>query len=263
MCISRDTKFWGHYQIFQNSGPIFVQLTFFPTPGSISCLQIDFFLVLWQMSQFDGPSLVHCNLECKSCADIDHSTKYSFLDACVLVTSVMSDSLKPHGLEPARSYSLFMGFSRQEYWSGLPFPSPGIFFANEGWKLDLLVHRQSPALRAHNWATREASQGTPVNKHFTWWCLFALQPEKEKVHWVLNDGYCFSWQSSSTSSHWVLICLCYLCARSCKWKWWDVIQKCPSLPDVLWSITFSVLEIVVNLTYGENYRRVSNLCPPF
>ena len=25
----------------------------------------------------------------------------------------------------ARQASLFMGFSRQEYWSGLPFPSPG------------------------------------------------------------------------------------------------------------------------------------------
>ena len=25
----------------------------------------------------------------------------------------------------ARQAPLFMGFSRQEYWSGLPFPSPG------------------------------------------------------------------------------------------------------------------------------------------
>ena len=32
--------------------------------------------------------------------------------------SVMSDSLQPHGPQP-------MGFSRQEYWSGFPFPSPG------------------------------------------------------------------------------------------------------------------------------------------
>ena len=31
--------------------------------------------------------------------------------------SVVSDSLRPHGLS--------MEFSRQEYWSGLPFPSPG------------------------------------------------------------------------------------------------------------------------------------------
>ena len=33
--------------------------------------------------------------------------------------SVVSNSLQPHGLHPS------MGFSRQEYWSGLPFPSPG------------------------------------------------------------------------------------------------------------------------------------------
>ena len=33
----------------------------------------------------------------------------------------MSDSLRPHGLYQA---PLSMGFSRQEYWSGLPFPSP-------------------------------------------------------------------------------------------------------------------------------------------
>ena len=31
--------------------------------------------------------------------------------------SVVSDSLQPHGLS--------MEFSGQEYWSGLPFPSPG------------------------------------------------------------------------------------------------------------------------------------------
>ena len=36
--------------------------------------------------------------------------------------SVMFDSLRPHRL--VRQASLSMGFSRQEYWSGLPFPSP-------------------------------------------------------------------------------------------------------------------------------------------
>ena len=37
----------------------------------------------------------------------------------------MSDSLQPHGLYVARQAPLSMGFSRQEYWRGLPFPSPG------------------------------------------------------------------------------------------------------------------------------------------
>ena len=37
--------------------------------------------------------------------------------------SVVSDSLQPHGLCPPGSS--VQEFSRQEYWSGLPFPSPG------------------------------------------------------------------------------------------------------------------------------------------
>ena len=36
----------------------------------------------------------------------------------------MANSLQPHGLQPARLF-LFMKFSRGEYWSGLPFPTPG------------------------------------------------------------------------------------------------------------------------------------------
>ena len=42
----------------------------------------------------------------------------SYLCLCP-VTSVVSDSLQP------RPAPLSMGFSRQEHWSGLPFPSPG------------------------------------------------------------------------------------------------------------------------------------------
>ena len=38
--------------------------------------------------------------------------------------SVMSDSLLLCGLQPLRS-PLFMEFSREDYWSGLPFPTPG------------------------------------------------------------------------------------------------------------------------------------------
>ena len=41
-----------------------------------------------------------------------------------LVTSVVSDSATPWTI--ASQAPLSMGFSRQEYWSGLPFPSPVI-----------------------------------------------------------------------------------------------------------------------------------------
>ena len=40
------------------------------------------------------------------------------------VTSVMSDSFSIP-CTVAHQASLSMGFSRQQYWSGLPFPSPG------------------------------------------------------------------------------------------------------------------------------------------
>ena len=36
--------------------------------------------------------------------------------------SVVSDSLRPHGLQPTKA-RLSLGFSRQEYWSELPFLS--------------------------------------------------------------------------------------------------------------------------------------------
>ena len=39
--------------------------------------------------------------------------------------SVVSDSLQPNGLYVAHQAPLSMEFSRQEYWSGLPFSSPG------------------------------------------------------------------------------------------------------------------------------------------
>ena len=50
----------------------------------------------------------------------------SMVHMCVLSHSVMSDSLWPHRLEPGLQASLSMGFSRQEYWNGLQFPSPDL-----------------------------------------------------------------------------------------------------------------------------------------
>jgi len=46
--------------------------------------------------------------------------------------SVVSDPLQPHELYVAHQAPLSMRFSRQEYWSGLPFPTPGIFVTQGG-----------------------------------------------------------------------------------------------------------------------------------
>ena len=58
----------------------------------------------------------------------------------------------------AQQAPLSMGFSRQEYWSGLPFPSPGDL-PNSGLK------PRSPALQADSLPAEP--QGKPINKHIS------------------------------------------------------------------------------------------------
>ena len=69
----------------------------------------------------------------------------------MLNCSVMSDSMRPHGLQPAR-LPVSMGFPTQEYWSGLPFPSPvGIFLTQElNQHLLYLLHWQVDSLLLHH-----------------------------------------------------------------------------------------------------------------
>ena len=55
---------------------------------------------------------------------LSFSHKYLILNMKVLVAQSCS-TLQLHGLYVACQVPLFMGFPRQEYWSGLPFLSPG------------------------------------------------------------------------------------------------------------------------------------------
>ena len=71
------------------------------------------------------------------------------------VCSVTSDSWQPHGLI-ARQAPLSMGFSRQEYWSGLPFPPPG----------DLLTQGLNPRLlRLLHWQVDSLLLAPPGKSH--------------------------------------------------------------------------------------------------
>ena len=65
--------------------------------------------------------------------------------------SVVSNSLWPHGLQPTRFLCPWV-FSRQEYWRGLPFPSPGDL-------PDLGIKPASPALQADSLLL--SHQGSP------------------------------------------------------------------------------------------------------
>ena len=71
----------------------------------------------------------------------------------VVLCLVMSDSLQPHGLQPARLLCPW-GFSRKEYWSGLPFPSPGDL-PNPG------IKPRSPTLQADSLLTAPPGKSMP------------------------------------------------------------------------------------------------------
>ena len=68
----------------------------------------------------------------RSCSCLIYKVKWS--------RSVVSNSLRPHGLV-AHQAPQSMGFSRQEYWRGLPFPSPGCLSYSG-------IEPRSPALQA-------------------------------------------------------------------------------------------------------------------
>ena len=75
---------------------------------------------------------------------------------CCLVAKSCPTLCNP--MDWARQAPLSMGFSRQEYWSGLPFPSPGDL-PHPG------VQPTTPAVQAdYRWATREALEAVYVIK---------------------------------------------------------------------------------------------------
>ena len=86
---------------------------------------------------------------------------------------------EPYGLK-ACQVPLSMGFSRQEYWSGLPFPPPGDL-PNAG------IEPATPALQADAFTTeplveiihhRRWAPNRPFNK----WQLFLLNFFLDKTH---------------------------------------------------------------------------------
>ena len=68
------------------------------------------------------------------------------LCCCWLVTKLSLTLLRPPMDCVARQVPLSLGFSRQEYWSGLPFHAPG-YLPNPG--IEPAAPATSPALQAH------------------------------------------------------------------------------------------------------------------
>ena len=122
----------------------------------------------------------------------------SVLLSWVLSHSVMSDSLWPHGLKPARLLCPW-GFFRQEYWSGWPCPPPGDL-ANPGsnphlphyWQILFhLSHQGSP--RILEWVAYPFSSGSSWPRNWTGVCIaggfftsWATRDAKSAFHVHIN-----------------------------------------------------------------------------
>ena len=82
---------------------------------------------------------------------------------CAKSLLVVSDLWGPHGLQPTQA-SLSMGFSRQDYWSGVPFPPPGDL-PDPGIELASL---SSPALAGGFFITGAAWEGAVIEVPYLW-----------------------------------------------------------------------------------------------
>ena len=77
---------------------------------------------------------------------------------CFLAALVVSNSVRPHGPQPARLLCPW-GFSRQEYWSGLPCPPPGELLDLGIWSaMQADSFTTEPPGKPHLWSISAASR---------------------------------------------------------------------------------------------------------
>ena len=113
----------------------------------------------------------------------------------------MPDSLQPQA-------PLAMGFSRQEYWHGLPFPSPGDL-PQPGIEPSLPHCRQMLYPLSH--------KGSPIC------CMVRLKKKKKKKK--VGNSYIVQCESSTLSLHRALVQSLVGKLRSCKLCGWPKIEK--------------------------------------
>ena len=81
--------------------------------------------------------------------------------ACVCAKSLQScPTLQPYGLYVAHQAPLPMGFSRQEYWRGLPCPHPGDSWPSNQTQVSCIAGRFFTI-----WTTREALCSLAIDKN--------------------------------------------------------------------------------------------------
>ena len=99
-----------------------------------------------------------------------------------------------------RQAPLSMGFPRQEYWSGLPFPPPSDL-PDPGIKYLSLA---SPALAGCFFTT--APLGKPLRLSYQWFILFCFNPSELQTPTLAMEPHCF-WPGKDINSSVIKIAL--------------------------------------------------------
>ena len=118
-------------------------------PLQYSCLENHMDGGAWSRLLSMGSQRVRHDWETSLILTLNLSTKVNYISSVCWVTESCLTLVMPWTV--ACQAPLSIGFSRQEYWSGLPFPSPGNL-------LDPGIEPRSPALEADSftvWVTRE------------------------------------------------------------------------------------------------------------
>ena len=117
---------------------------------------------------------------------------FQFLHLFFIFFGVLSQALMKHSRKPfvyiyifttpwtaAYQAPPFMGFSRQEYWSGLPFPSPGDL-------LDPGIKPRSPTLQADSLPAKPVTLQQGSSFSYLW---IILAQERVAETWHLLTGW--------------------------------------------------------------------------
>ena len=143
-----------------------------------------------------------------------------------------------------------MGFSRQEYWSGLPFPSPRDL-PNPG------IEPRSPALQAD--ALTSKPQGKPTYMQGRWgaklWCLegyvskciFSLESSADDRFIRCKYSWCFSRKKVSVP----YLALVFLLPVGAHTPLWFSLEQFPPLVLVQFDIRNKIHVLIRHLTNGE------------
>ena len=146
----------------------------------------------------------------------------------------------------AHQAPLSMGFPRQEYWSGLPFPSRGIFLT-QGWNPHLL-HWQGGSLPLSH-------QGSPEK-----WCRWTYSQSRKRdtgaenkpmnTKWGRGDG--MNWKIGIDVCALLILLRTYCIAKGTLLSalWWPKWEGNPKKEEIyvyIWLIHFAVQQRLTTL----------------